>query len=64
MSEKTNSGFIIPDYNEIVDVPTLIRQNADVAEEIIKSTGDKCKKLDDAIGGKLGADSTIDGGTY
>lgn len=59
MNEKTNSGFIIPDYDNIVDIPTLIRQNADAAEAIIKSTDERIKKVEDAVGKDV-----IDGGTY
>ena len=59
MSEKTNSGFIIPDYDSNVDIPTLIRQNADAAEAIIKSTDERIKKVEDAAGKDV-----IDGGTY
>ncbi len=59
MSEKTKSGFIIPDYDDNVDIPTLIRQNADAAEAVIKSTDERIKKVENAAD-----QDVIDGGTY
>ena len=59
MSEKNNSGFIIPDYDDNVDIPTLLRQNVGAAETIIKSTDERIKKVENAAGKDV-----IDGGTY
>lgn len=59
MNEKTNSGFIIPDYDDNVDIPTLLRQNVGAAETIIKSTDERIKKVEEAAGKEV-----IDGGTY
>ena len=59
MNEKTNSGFIIPDYDDNVDMPTLIRQNAETAENIIKATDDRITKVEEKVNKDV-----IDGGIY
>lgn len=59
MTEKTKNGFVIPDYDDNADIPTLIRQNTDAAEAIIAATDDRIKKIEKKVDNDV-----IDGGTY
>ena len=49
MTEETKNGFIIPDYDDNADIPTLIRQNADAAEAIIAAKDEEQKGLEKRI---------------
>ena len=49
MTEKTKNGFVIPDYDDNADIPTLIRQNADAAEAIIAAKDEEQKGLEKRI---------------
>lgn len=60
MTEETKNGFIIPDYDDNADIPTLIRQNADAAEAIIAAKDEEQKGLEKRINDEAATRETAD----